>query len=196
MKGDFLIVGLGNPGEAYEESRHNIGFQAIEEIARRYNLTLRKKLFMKGRLARGLIEGQKVFLLQPGTYMNLSGDAVVRAMMKESIELDHLLIIVDDIALPFGQLRLRTHSGSGGHNGLKSVEERLGTNSFARLRIGVGDRAEGDLASYVLASFTPEEQKLVPQTVEWAADIVKFWLTEGLTSAMNHANTRKGSSQP
>jgi len=190
VKGDFLIVGLGNPGKAYEESRHNIGFKAIDEISRRYGLVLRKKLFTKGHLAKGLIEGQRVYLLQPGTFMNLSGDAVTRVMRKEQIELDHLLIIVDDVALPFGQLRLRTHSGSGGHNGLGSVEESLKTTAYARLRLGVGDRKEGDLANYVLAGFTPEEQKLVPEMVGRAADVVKVWLTEGLTSAMNHANVK------
>jgi peptidyl-tRNA hydrolase, PTH1 family len=190
MEGDFLIVGLGNPGKEYEESRHNIGFRAVDEFARRYGLTLRKKLFMKGRLAHGLVEGQKVFLLQPQTYMNLSGDAVTRVMRKQNIALEKLLVIVDDVALPFGQLRLRTQSGSGGHNGLKSIEEKLGTIDYARLRIGVGDRQEGDLASHVLAPFSREEEKLVPGILERASDVVKIWLTEGLTSAMNHANAK------
>ena len=192
---DFLIAGLGNPGKDYEESRHNIGFKAIDELAHQYDLKLRKKLFLKGRLAKGLIEGQSCYLLQPGTFMNLSGEAVTRVMRNQSIELDHLLVIVDDIALPFGQLRVRTQSGSGGHNGLKSIEASLGTNNYARLRIGVGDRQEGDLASFVLADFTPKEQKLIPQILEQAADVVKVWLTEGLTSAMNLANA-KCSSQP
>jgi PTH1 family peptidyl-tRNA hydrolase len=187
---DFLIVGLGNPGKTYEKSRHNIGFRVVEEIARESALTLRKKLLINGRMARGLIEECNVCLFQPGTYMNRSGEAVARVMRKFGIDLENLLVIVDDVALPFGQLRLRSHSSSGGHNGLKSIEENLKTNGYARLRIGVGEQRTTDLASYVLAHFTPDEQKLVPEILGRAAMIAKIWLTEGLTSAMNYANVK------
>lgn len=190
MKRVFFIVGLGNPGKAYEKTRHNIGFQVVEELARQSALALRKKFLINGRLAHGLIEECDVYLFQPGTYMNRSGEAVARVMRKFGIEIENLLVIVDDVALPFGQLRLKTHSSSGGHNGLKSIEENLGTNGYARLRIGVGDDRDGDLASYVLAPFTPDEQKLVPEILGRAAMIAKIWLTEGLTSAMNHANLK------
>jgi PTH1 family peptidyl-tRNA hydrolase len=190
MKGAFLIVGLGNPGKAYEKTRHNIGYKAVEEIARQLGLTFRKKFLLKGRLAQGVFEDTPVYLLQPETYMNLSGEAVARTMRKFNIETQNLLVIVDDVALPFGQMRLKTHSSAGGHNGLKSIEEMLNTNSYARLRIGVGDQRESDLASYVLAPFTPDEQKLVPEILGRAAMIAKIWLTEGLTSAVNHANVR------
>ena len=190
MKRDFLIVGLGNPGKAYEKTRHNIGFQVVEELARQSALTLRKKFLINGRLAHGVVEECGVYLFQPGTYMNRSGEAVARLMRKFGIEIENLLVIVDDVALPFGQLRLKTHSSSGGHNGLKSIEENLGTNCYARLRVGVGDDREGDLASYVLAPFTPDEKKLVPEILGRAAMIAKIWLTEGLTSAMNHANIK------
>jgi peptidyl-tRNA hydrolase, PTH1 family len=190
MKRDFLIVGLGNPGKTYEKTRHNIGFRVVDEIARQSALTLRKKFLINGRLAHGLIEGCGVYLFQPGTYMNRSGEAVVRVVRKFGIEIENLLVVIDDVALPFGQLRLKTHSSSGGHNGLKSIEDNLGTNGYARLRIGVGDEREGDLASYVLAPFTPDEQKLVPEILGRAAMIAKIWLTEGLISAMNHANVK------
>jgi len=190
MKRDFLIVGLGNPGKAYEKTRHNIGFRVVDEIARESALTLRKKILINGRLAHGLIEECSVYLFQPGTYMNLSGDAVARVMQKFGIEIENLLVVVDDVALPLGQFRLKTHSSSGGHNGLKSIEDNLKTNSYARLRIGVGDDREGDLASYVLAPFTPNESKLIPEILGRAAMIVKIWLTEGLISAMNHANVK------
>ncbi len=184
----FLIAGLGNPGKAYEKTRHNIGFRAVEEIARRNALVFKKKLLLRGRVAQGLVQEKKLFLLEPETYMNLSGPMVAKMMKKHSIALENFLVIVDDISLPFGRIRLRSASGSGGHNGLKSVEESLGTNAYARLRIGVGDRKEGDLASYVLAPFTPNEEKLVPEVLERAADVANVWLTDGLTSAMNRAN--------
>jgi len=186
----FLIAGLGNPGKKYVGTRHNIGFLAVEEIARQAGISFRKKFLLPGRVAHGPFEGETIYLLEPTTYMNLSGQAVAQAMKKYNIELAKLLVIVDDVALPFGQLRMRETSGSGGHNGLKSIEESLQTNAYARLRIGVGDPKTGDLASYVLARFTPEEMKLVPDILDRAALIVKIWLTEGLTSAMNHANVK------
>ncbi len=184
----FLIAGLGNPGKAYEKTRHNIGFRAVDEIARRNNLILRKKMLIKGRTAQGIIREEKVYLLEPETYMNLSGHLVVKMMKKHGVALERLLVIVDDVAIPFGQIRLKSHSGTGGHNGLKSVEESLGTNAYVRLRIGVGDKKEGDLASHVLAPFTPNEEKLIPEILERAANVAEVWLTEGITSAMNHAN--------
>lgn len=184
----FLIAGLGNPGKAYGKTRHNIGFRAVEEIARKYALSFRRKLLIKGRVAHGLVQEKQLYLLEPETYMNLSGPLVAKMMKRHSIALEQLLVVVDDVALPFGQLRLRSASGSGGHNGLKSIEESLGTNAYARLRIGVGDRTEGDLASYVLAPFTPSEEKLIPEILERAADVADVWLTDGLTSAMNRAN--------
>lgn len=184
----FLIAGLGNPGKAYEKTRHNIGFRAVEEIARIKGLSLRRKLLLKAREAQGKVGENKLFLIEPETYMNLSGPLVSKWMKRHSIELERLLVIVDDVALPFGRIRLKSHSGSGGHNGLKSIEASLGTNAYARLRIGVGDRAEGDLSSHVLARFTPDEEKLVPTILERAAAVAEIWLTEGLTSAMNRAN--------
>jgi peptidyl-tRNA hydrolase, PTH1 family len=186
----YLIVGLGNPGKAYEKSRHNLGFQTVEQIARIEKLEWRRKFLLKGRLAQWVVEDKCVYLFEPATFMNLSGVAVARAMRKYHIALEDLLVIVDDIALPFGQLRLKSHSGSGGHNGLKNIEENLNTNGYARLRIGVGEDRSVDLACHVLSPFTPAEQKLVPEILERAAMIVKMWLTEGLTSAMNRANAK------
>ena len=188
MVDSFLIVGLGNPSKAYERTRHNIGFRVVDELAKRAGVNFRRKLFLKGLLAHGVLGESGCYLLKPGTYMNLSGDAVKRVMQKHAIALERLVIIADDVSLPFGQLRLKTHSGSGGHNGLKSIEACLQTTSYARLRIGVGDCREGDLAEYVLESFTSSEEKLVPEIVERAADAVQIWLTEGITSAMNRIN--------
>ena len=187
-----LIVGLGNPGEEYEKTRHNIGARAAKEIARKFGFEFRRKILLKARAARGRISENEVVLLLPGTYMNLCGPCIVRAMKKYGVALDRLLILVDDIALPFGQLRLRTHGGTGGHNGLKSLQEALGTDQYARLRIGVGDRKEGDLASHVLSDFPLEEEKLVPKVLEQAAEVIELWLKEGLNRAMtNHRDDQK-----
>jgi peptidyl-tRNA hydrolase, PTH1 family len=193
MRKAFLIAGLGNPGGRYERTRHNIGFQVVDQIANDEGLVLKKKLLLRGRLAHGLIAGCDVFLLQPLSFMNLSGTIVAKVMRKYSIPLENLLVIVDDVALPFGQLRIRGQGSSGGHNGLKNVEENLKSMSYSRLRVGVGDNREGDLAEYVLSPFTPEESKLVPKILERAAMIVMIWLTEGLTSAMNkiHPNQKE-----
>lgn len=185
----MLIVGLGNPGKTYVGTRHNIGFAAVEELARKHGLSFKKEAKFKAAMAEGAIGGKKVILLEPMTYMNLSGEAVADVMHYFKIGLSDLMVLADDVALPFGQLKIKTHSGSGGHNGLKSVEECLQTNGYARLKIGVGDRESGDLASYVLSRFTAEEEKLLPGVLERVVQAVEIWLDKGLTSAMNFANS-------
>jgi PTH1 family peptidyl-tRNA hydrolase len=192
--GVALIVGLGNPGKTYDRTRHNIGFAAVEALAHKHGLEFKKQLKFKGSLAVGKIGEDPVILLMPQTFMNLSGEAVALVMHYYQVDLSRLLIITDDIALPLGQLRIRINSSSGGHNGLKSVENCLQTNRYPRLRIGVGDRAEGDLADYVLAKFSQEEEKLIPGVLERVVQSIELWLDKGLTSAMNFAN--KNSSTP
>lgn len=189
-----LIVGLGNPGKTYDRTRHNIGFEAVDRLAQKYGLVFKKQLKFKGALAEGKIGETAVMLLKPLTYMNLSGESVALIMHYFQIDLSRLLILVDDVALPLGQLRIRINSSAGGHNGLKSVEECLQTNRYPRLRIGVGDRDHGDLADHVLGRFSKEEETLIPSVLERAVQAVEIWLDEGLTSAMNFAN--KGSSTP
>lgn len=184
-----LVVGLGNPGKQYDRTRHNIGFAAVDRIAAKHGLVFKKSLKLQGNLAEGMICGKPSLLLKPQTFMNLSGDSVAAAMRYFSVELPHLLVIVDDVAIPMGQTRLRISSGSGGHNGLKSIEHVLHTNEYARLRLGVGDRQEGmDLASHVLGNFSQEEEKLLPALLERAADAVELFITNGLTRAMDFAN--------
>lgn len=183
-----LIVGLGNPGREYEKTRHNIGARCAKELARKFGFELRRKILLKAHVARGPVSGQEVVILLPAAYMNLSGPCVARAIKKYGTALDRLLVLVDDIALPFGQFRLRGHGGTGGHNGLKSIHEALGTDQYARLRIGVGDRTEGDLASHVLSNFPSEEEKLVPKVLEQAVEVIELWLNEGLNRAMNEIN--------
>lgn len=183
-----LIVGLGNPGKTYDGTRHNVGFEAIDKLAKKHQLEFRKKPELKGMVAEGQIGNDSVLLLKPQTYMNLSGEAVALTMRYFRIDLSRLLIIADDVALPLGQLRMRINSGSGGHNGLKSVEDLLQTNRYARLRVGVSDRAEGDLAEHVLSRFTSQEETLLPGVLERAVQAVEIWLDKGITSAMNQVN--------
>ena len=139
-------------------------------------------------MAEGVVGGSPVALMMPLTFMNNSGQAVVPALNYLNVELAGLLVVVDDVAIPVGQLRLKLNSGSGGHNGLKSVEECLGTNRFARLRIGVGDREEGDLSSHVLGKFSKEEGELLPAILDRAIQAIEIWLNKGITSAMDFAN--------
>lgn len=190
-----LIVGLGNPGKSYDKTRHNIGFAALEKLAKKDGLAFKKQLKFKGHVAEGQIGDDPVILLMPLTYMNLSGEAVALTMHYFQIDLSRLLVLVDDVALPLGQLRIRINSGSGGHNGLKSVEDCLQTNRYPRLRIGVGDRSQGDLADHVLSRFSPEEEKLIPGVLDRAVQAVEIWLDKGLTSAMDFAN-KVGPSTP
>jgi PTH1 family peptidyl-tRNA hydrolase len=189
-----LIVGLGNPGKTYERTRHNIGFVAVDRLAAKYRLEFHNKLKMKGSLAEGTILETPVEILKPLTFMNLSGEAVALAMRYGNFELSSVLIVVDDIDIPLGQLRMRIDSGPGTHNGLKSVEEHLQSNRYARLRIGVGDRAQGeDLADYVIARFSGEEEKLLPEILDRAVQSMEIWLDKGITRAMDFANRRSPS---
>ena len=187
-----LIVGLGNPGKGYEGTRHNIGFAFLRALAEREGLRFKKEASFKGSIAEGQIGEDPVLLLLPLTFMNLSGESVALVMRYFQIDLSRLIVVVDDVALPLGQLRIRINSGSGGHNGLKSIEESLQTNRYPRLRMGVGDRNEGELADHVLSRFTQEEEKLLPDVLERAIQAVKIWLDQGITSAMNFANPKGG----
>lgn len=186
----YLIVGLGNPGKAYEGTRHNIGFAAMDLIAQKFGLEFRKSLKVKGALAKGVIAGETVLLLKPQTFMNLSGEAVFLAMRYYEVDLSRVLVIVDDVAIPLGQMKLKIDSGPGGHNGLKSIEECLHTNRYARLKIGVGDREEGDLSSHVLGRFTAEEREMLSALLERAASAVELFIEKGLTRAMDFANRK------
>ncbi len=185
-----MIVGLGNPGKQYEKTRHNIGFHAVERLGHKHGLAFKNSVKVKGALAVGTIAGQPCLLLKPLVFMNLSGESVMQAMHYYSVDLEKLLVIVDDVAIPLGETRMRINSSSGGHNGLKSIEECLQTDRYARLRLGVGDRKEGDLASHVLGRFSDEEQKLVPALLERSVEITELFITNGLTRAMDYANKK------
>lgn len=185
-----LIVGLGNPGLAYKRTRHNIGFLIVEAFAKSQGLTWRKVSSIKGELAQGIVGEKRLFLLLPATYMNGSGEAVRRCLDYYDIPLEHLLIVADDISLPFGKIRMRPQGGAGGHNGLKSVEAYVRTQTYCRLRIGIGDREHGDLADYVLAHFSQEESEKLPEIIKQAVSILEIWILEGISAAMQIANQK------
>jgi PTH1 family peptidyl-tRNA hydrolase len=182
----YLIVGLGNPGKAYDMTRHNVGFEIVQAFARSQQWNFRSTPQLKGELAQGTLHGKKVILLKPMTYMNLSGHSVQVCAHFFKVALSHLLVISDDIALPLGSLRFRGGGSAGGHKGLISIEEALGTKEYPRLRVGVGDRTQGDLADYVLGSFTSEERVALPSIVERAEKAIDLWIKAGIEVAIKN----------
>jgi PTH1 family peptidyl-tRNA hydrolase len=183
-----IVVGLGNPGREYADTRHNVGFRVVDELARRGGATLRSSGRANARCARMRIEGAgEALLAQPQTYMNGSGDAVAPLMQKHGAGPADLVVVVDDADLPAGRLRVRAGGRAGGHNGLKSIIERIGSDAFARVRVGVG-RSGGELRDHVLSRFAPDERARMDEAVAAAADAVWCLLTEGAERAMNRFN--------
>lgn len=185
----YLIVGLGNIGAEYAETRHNIGFKVLDAFAQASNTSFSSGRY--GAVAETRIKGHSVLLLKPSTYMNLSGKAVRYWLQTEKIPRENLFVVVDDIALPFGTIRLRAKGSDGGHNGLKNINEMLGSNEYARLRFGIGgDFPKGHQVDYVLGSWTPEEQAELPERVRHAADAIPSFVTAGIERTMNQFNSR------
>lgn len=172
----YLIVGLGNPGKSYERTRHNCGFLVLRALAKRWQVSFHLSPSVMGEVTEAVVEEKKVKLLMPQTYMNCSGLSVKRAQEKGGYSTDHILVIIDDVALPFGTLRLRKKGSSGGHKGLQSIEESLGTREYPRLRLGIGKPPEKELADYVLEEFSSEEEKKLPEVVQKACSIIEEWL--------------------
>ncbi len=188
----WLIVGLGNPGRKYQDTRHNIGFTVVEALARARGWTLKEDNRWPGVVGKGFGPTGDIHLLMPTTFMNDSGRAVQRYLSYHRILPGELLVIHDDIALDYGVLRLRPSGGTGGHNGIKSIQACLGISGFKRLRLGIGDREHGDLADYVLAEFSKEETELLGGFVQRALVVIDA-LVQGkeLHSVMNQVNIRK-----
>jgi len=182
-----LIVGLGNPGAKYQGTRHNVGFRVIDELARRGGITVSRRRF-SGQVGGGRIGEHRVVLLKPTTYMNLSGQAVRAAMVFHRLGMEDLLVVVDDLSLPLGRLRVRGQGSAGGHHGLSSIIQELGDDSFCRLRVGIGQARGGQMVDHVLSAFSPEEEAVVGPAVERAADAVECWLAKGPQEAMNRFN--------
>ena len=182
------IIGLGNPGMKYAGTRHNIGFDAVTAIAEKYNLSINNKKF-KGVYADGHIAGEKVLLVQPQTFMNLSGECVREVADFYKLNPDEIIIICDDINLDVGRLRIRKKGSAGGHNGLKNIIAHLGTEEFPRIRVGVGEKTEGwDLADYVLARFDKDSEPVIREALANVVGAVETWISEGIDAAMNRYN--------
>lgn len=185
----YLIVGLGNIGPEYENTRHNIGFDIVDNLATDAGVKFTDRRY--GAIAEMKIKNKYLTLLKPSTYMNLSGNAVRYWMQAEKIEIENVLIIVDDLALPFGSLRLRPSGSDAGHNGLKHIQETLSTTNYARLRFGIGnDFNRGQQIEYVLSGWSPEQLETLPQLIDRSSDIVKSFCLAGLQRTMNDYNKR------
>lgn len=182
----FLIVGLGNPGKEYDGTRHNIGFEAIDYIASKYNIDVNRSKF-KGVFGEGFINGQKVILLKPTTYMNLSGESIREAINFYKIDNNEIIVIYDDISLEIGKLRIREKGSAGGHNGIKSIIANMGSDVFPRIKIGVG-QPKGELVSHVLGKFNGEEKKDLNEVIEASAKAVEIIIKYGTKEAMNELN--------
>ena len=185
----WLVVGLGNPGARYESTRHNMGFLALDRLAEREKLRFNKLRF-KAWTAEWKLGEDKVLVMKPQTYMNLSGESVGAAARFYKIPADHILVVSDDISLPVGKLRLRSAGSAGGHNGLKNIIQHLGTDQFPRIRVGVGEKPhpDYDLADWVLGKFTGEDKKAIDAAVKKAADAIECILKDGLDKGMNRFN--------
>lgn len=185
----YLIVGLGNIGNEYRDTRHNIGFNVLDALAKASNIVFTDGRY--GATATLSIKGRTLILLKPSTFMNLSGNAVRYYMQKEKIALENVLVVVDDLALPFGTLRLKAKGSDAGHNGLKHIAATLGTENYARLRFGIGnDFPRGGQIDFVLGNFTEEDMKTMDERLEMAGEIVKNFCLAGISLTMNQFNKK------
>ena len=183
----YLIVGLGNPGAEYAGTRHNTGFMILDAFAKASNIVFDDKRY--GFVAETSLKGRKIFLLKPTTYMNLSGNAVSYWMKKENIALERLLVVVDDLSLPLGALRLKGKGSNGGHNGLGNIQSVIGTQQYARLRVGIGnDFPKGMQVDWVLGKYDENEIKTLSPSIETAVDMIKSFVLSGLDITMNQFN--------
>ena len=185
----FLIVGLGNIGDEYRDTRHNIGFKMLDAFAEASNIAFEDKRY--GFIGRGRVKNAELVLLKPSTFMNLSGNAVRYWMQQEKIPLENLLVLVDDLNLPFGTIRIRKQGSDGGHNGLKHIEQVLCTPNYARVRFGIGNEFNrGAQINYVLGEWTDEEEKLLPERLNIVNDIIPSFCLQGIDRTMNQYNNK------
>lgn len=182
-----MVVGLGNPGDEYVGTRHNMGFRVIDSLAEALKMDVRKRKF-SARFGMGEFSDKKLILLKPWQFMNRSGQAVAAAAGFHKLTLSDLLVATDDMSLEPGRIRIRARGSAGGHNGLADVIEKLGTGEFARLRIGIGDSGVEDAAAYVLTRPGPAERPLLNRAIEMARDAIFCWIEYGIDKAMNEFN--------
>ncbi len=191
MENLYLIVGLGNPGADYTRTRHNVGFLVVERLAQQWRAPWTSEKKFQARLARGELGERRVLLCEPQTFMNASGEAVGAVTAFYQVAIRHLLVVVDDADLPLGHVRLRPAGGTGGHHGLESIEQRLGSRQYARLRLGIGRReGEGarELTGHVLGKFGVAERPLLDKVITVACGQLETWLTAGIQKAMSQFN--------
>lgn len=187
----YIIAGLGNPSKEYDKTRHNAGFSSIDVLADRYHIDISEKKH-RALCGKGVIEGNKVLLVKPQTFMNLSGESLRAVVDYYKAAPTDLIVIYDDISLDPGQLRIRLKGSAGGHNGIKNIIAQLGTQEFPRVKVGVGAKPPRmDLADYVLSRFSKEEQAVMDDAFQEAAEAVVMMMTDGAERAMNHFNTKK-----
>lgn len=183
-----LLVGLGNPGRGYVGTKHNVGFEVIDLLSRKYNINMGKIKF-KGFVGDGVIGNEKVILLKPQTFMNLSGESLKQAAIFYKIGIEDIIVIYDDTSIPLGSVRIREKGSAGGHNGMKSIIAHLGNDNFLRVRIGIGEKPNGwDLADYVLSKFSKDEEPLALSGYEKGAEALEIMMKHGVQSAMNKIN--------
>ena len=188
----YIIAGLGNPKREYENTRHNVGFDVIDALADKYGIRVIERKH-KALVGRGYIDGMKVVLAKPQTFMNLSGESIREIIDYYKVDPQtELIVVCDDISLDLGQLRIRKKGSAGGHNGLKNIIAHLGTDGFARIKMGVGNKPEGyDLADYVLSRFSREDREIMEKAFEEAAQAVQVMIRQGMEAAMNQFNGHK-----
>ncbi len=187
-KPDWIVAGLGNPGKEYETSRHNIGFLALDTLSGIYHSDIREMKF-KGLCGRCEIAGKSVLLLKPQTFMNLSGDSISAAAAFYKIPMERVLVIYDDISLPVGKIRIREKGSAGGHNGIKNIIERTGTDVFPRIKVGVGaPKGSGELVGWVLGSFSPDDRKMIENSIDRACEAVQEIILNGCMKASSKFN--------
>ena len=185
----YLIVGLGNIGQEYQGTRHNIGFRILDAFAEASNISFSTERY--GDVARTRVKNKQLVLLKPSTYMNLSGNAVRYWKEKEGVDLDHILVLVDDLALPFGAIRIKQRGSDAGHNGLKNIAQMLGTDAYPRLRFGIGnDFPRGCQIDYVLGNFTLDQRQMLPTRIDVAIEAIRTFCLAGIAIAMNTFNNK------
>ena len=185
----YIIVGLGNPGKQYENTRHNMGFLAVDLLAEKYNIDVNKIKF-KALVGEGRIAGQKVLLVKPQTYMNLSGEAVRQAMDFYKIDPEELIVIYDDIDIPTGTFRIRKKGSPGTHNGMRNIFQHIQTNDFPRIRVGIGSGKKENLIGYVTGGISKSEKELLEDALKKSADAAACIIEKGIDKAMNEYNVR------
>lgn len=184
----YLIVGLGNPESEYKNTRHNMGFDTINILAEKYNIEINKNKF-SALVGEGQIEGEKVFLIKPQTFMNLSGDSVIQFVNFYKVNIENVIVIYDDMDIEAGKIKVRPKGGSGSHNGMKSVVNRLGSENFPRIRVGIGKpQFENDIINYVIGSIPEKERNILKESTKTAAEAVSSILKIGIDNTMNKFN--------